>query len=174
LTTMDVILGLLNKRPYTGYEIKHSFQTLFSFFFDASYGTIYPTLSKMEKMGYITKQSVQQDNRPVKNVFSLTDKGRKQFKNFLDSPVEEDVFRSDFLVRLYFGDLLDPETVRSWIGKMLNDDKSGLRDLEDKKAQYWNLMNPTQQICLSIGIEQYRTRIGVLEEGLGKLGTIGN
>jgi DNA-binding PadR family transcriptional regulator len=173
VTAMDVILGLLHQRALTGYEVKHSFQTLFSFFFDASYGTIYPTLSKMEKMGYITKESVRQDNRPAKNVYTLTDKGREQFKDYLTSSLEDEVFRSDFLVRMYFGHHLESETVIGWIGKILTNDRAGLRDLEQKKKQYWDQMNPTQQICITMGIEQYRTKIRVLEEGLGKLQALG-
>jgi DNA-binding PadR family transcriptional regulator len=169
MTAMDVILGLLHKRPFSGYEIKHTFHTLFTLFFNASYGTIYPTLSKMEKLGYITKKTIPQDNRPVKNVFTLTDKGREQFKDYLQSPLEDEVYRSDFLVRLYFGEHLDPAAAIQWMEKMLKDDKSNLSVLEEKKTQYWELMNPTQQIGLSMGIEQLKTRIRVLKEGLGRL-----
>lgn len=168
---MDVILGLLHKRPLTGYEIKSTFQNLFVYFFDASFGTIYPALGKLEKLGYITKQSVPQDNRPMKNVYTLTDRGRNQFERYLESPVEKESYRSDFLTRLYFGEHAEPESTRRWMKSELANGVSGLRKLEEKKSRMWDAMTPTQQICLTMGIEQAKTRIKVLEEGLGKLET---
>ena len=56
MTSQDVILGILMKRSLSGYDIKHMFETIFSYFYNASFGTIYPTLSKMEKEGLITKE----------------------------------------------------------------------------------------------------------------------
>lgn len=169
MTAMDVILGLLHKRPFTGYEIRHTFQTLFAFFFDAGYGTIYPTLSKMEKLGYISKKAVPQENRPQKNVYSLTDKGREQFESYLESPLEKETYKSDFLVRLYFGELAGAASVRTWIGSQLGDARSRLEKLTAMKARSWERMSAAQQICLSMGIEQLCTSIRVLEEGLTKL-----
>ncbi|MDG0813175.1 hypothetical protein [Cohnella rhizosphaerae] len=54
-------------------------------------------------MGYIAKESVVQEARPNKNVYSLTAEGKTQFEHYLHSPVEKDSYRSDFLVRMFFG-----------------------------------------------------------------------
>jgi DNA-binding PadR family transcriptional regulator len=169
MTAMDVILGLLHNRPFTGYEIKQAFQHQFSYFFDASYGTIYPTLGKMEKLGYITKESIPQDNRPVKHVYSLTDKGREQFQDYLRSPPEDEAYRSDFLIRLVFGEFLETDAVIRLIENNLKACRSNLSELEDKKRRFCDQMNPTQLIVLSMGIETSKARLKVLEEGLVKI-----
>lgn len=68
-----VILGILNSGPHSGYEIKRQFEERFSFFFNASYGSIYPTLSKFEKEKLITKKTVKHEGKPNKNVYTITD-----------------------------------------------------------------------------------------------------
>lgn len=89
MNIQDVILGILSEKPHSGYEIKRHFEEYFSFFFDASYGTIYPTLSKMEKLNLITKESVRQEGKPDKNVFTITSAGLDQFHAYLQSPAEK-------------------------------------------------------------------------------------
>nr|AYQ72797.1 PadR family transcriptional regulator [Cohnella candidum] len=169
VTSMDVILGLLHQRPYTGYEIKHAFQHQFSYFFDASFGTIYPTLGKMEKLGYITKESIPQDNRPVKHLYSLTDEGRKQFREYLVSPLEPESFRCDFLVRLTFGEHLGTDALIRLVEENLNGSRAYLAELEGKWTKFCDRMSPSQEIAIRIGIESNKARVKVLEEGLAKL-----
>jgi len=49
MNTQSLILAVLNFGDATGYEIKkQSTEGAFSFFVDISYGTIYPTLAKLE------------------------------------------------------------------------------------------------------------------------------
>ena len=77
MNSQDVILGIIMYHSLSGYDIKHKLETIFSYFYNASYGTIYPTLSKMEKEGMITKESVIQEGRPNKNVYSITEEGQQ-------------------------------------------------------------------------------------------------
>lgn len=42
-----VILGLLSHEDLTGYEIKKRMDTTLKYFWGASYGSIYPTLSEL-------------------------------------------------------------------------------------------------------------------------------
>lgn len=169
LTSADVILGLLHQGSFSGYELKNYFVSLFSHFYDASFGTIYPTLKKLESTGMITKHSIEQENRPNKNVYSLTDKGREQFRRFLYSPVEEDTYRSDFMVRLYFGQYVGPETAFGWVERELAKERDELDRLLEDHKRWGQRMSPTQQICISVGIEHHRAKIHALQEGIGKL-----
>ena len=52
-----VLLGLLSHEPLTGYEIKKRMDTTLKLFWNASYGSIYPTLNGMERDGYVTKEA---------------------------------------------------------------------------------------------------------------------
>jgi DNA-binding PadR family transcriptional regulator len=169
LNSQDVILGLLLDGPKTGYEIKHLFESPLSFFFDASFGTIYPTLGKLEKAGYIVKESVVQDNRPNKNVYSITEAGRERFRQYLDSPPEKEAYKSDFMVRLFFGEHQERDTVVAWIRQAIEQTKTELRQLQEGKAVWKPEMSPSQLICLNLGLELNEVKIRVLEEGLAQL-----
>lgn len=43
----DVVLGILNGSDRTGYEINDILKTRLSYFYDGTYGMIYPTLRKL-------------------------------------------------------------------------------------------------------------------------------
>jgi DNA-binding PadR family transcriptional regulator len=168
LNTQDVILGLLQKRSFTGYEMKHYFETVFSFFFDASFGTIYPTLGKMEKLGYITKENILQENRPNKNVYTITPSGKEQFASYMSSPVEKVTVRSDFHMRMFFGEYAQGEAAVKWIEDTIAMNGKKLKELESMKTLSLesNTVFPTKFICLQMGIESIRAQINVLQEGL--------
>lgn len=51
--TRYVILGLLNEEPLSGYDIKKIIDIRMSFFWQESYGQIYPELSKLREEGLI-------------------------------------------------------------------------------------------------------------------------
>ncbi|MBB6674233.1 PadR family transcriptional regulator [Cohnella nanjingensis] len=169
MNSQDVILGLLHRRPLTGYEIKNSFEMPLSFFFDAGFGTIYPTLAKLESLGFITKESVEQDNRPNKNVYSLTDAGRARFKAYLDSPLERDLYRSDFMVRLFFAHYQDRETLIGWVRQEIATSEWERQMILDSLAEWEPQMTRSQSLCARIGIASMEAKTKALAEGLAAL-----
>jgi DNA-binding PadR family transcriptional regulator len=169
LTSQDVILGILMKKNLSGYDIKHMFESLFSYFFDASYGTIYPTLGKMEHNGLITKESVQQEGKPNKNVYTITEKGRLRFHQYLESDVQESVLRSDLMVRLFFGELADNALIVRWMEQMLLTTESKQTRLLADYENYKPHLSPTQDICINVGIRTNALQIELLTEGLERI-----
>ena len=99
----DVILGILNLSPRTGYEINDILKNQLSFFYDGTYGMIYPTLRKLESEGMIEKKQVIQNGKPNKNIYSITKDGKKKFRKYMNSDVVPESIKSDFLLRLYLG-----------------------------------------------------------------------
>lgn len=93
----EVILGILQKKSRLGYEINDILQNQISYFYDGAYGMIYPTLKKLEKEGKVEKQTIIQDDKPNKNVFSVTSKGKDELKEYLNSDDMNEVFKSEFL-----------------------------------------------------------------------------
>src|SRR4051794_2576933 len=115
MKAQDVILGMLMKGPLSGYDIKKQFESVFSYFFDASYGAIYPTLNKMEKQGYIDKHVQIQEGKPNKNLYAINEQGKEQFSQYLNSIIETDVIRSDFCMRMYFGEYASNDEILVWL-----------------------------------------------------------
>ncbi len=68
-----VILRLLAEKPRHGYEIIKELEDRFGGTYSPSPGTVYPTLSLLEDLGYARSQT-EEGNRKV---FEITDEGRK-------------------------------------------------------------------------------------------------
>ncbi|WP_256757984.1 PadR family transcriptional regulator [Cohnella sp. WQ 127256] len=166
MNSQDVILGMLMKKSSSGYEIKQSLEGLFNYFYQSSYGTIYPTLSRMEQEELITKENVQQEGKPNKNVYTITEFGRAKFNAYMLSPVENDSFKSDFLMRLFFGEYVGYDKVIAWLHEaqrafQMNLDR--LNDLFEHEKDYLPL---TKIICIQIGLKGYRANLEAIAEGL--------
>lgn len=85
----QIILGLLYKHSRTGYELNEVFKNIFSHFYDASFGMIYPTLRRLEKNGLVSKKMVVQSGRPNKINMPLL----KKVKRFLKTRLMRQLFR---------------------------------------------------------------------------------
>lgn len=113
---MDVkslCLGALTMGDATGYEIRKLFEEgPFGHFYDAGYGSIYPALGRLLADGLVSVTEEAQSGRPDKKVYALTPAGLGAFKETLASPPKPDRIRSEYMVRLFFADLMEPEDLR--------------------------------------------------------------
>lgn len=144
MNTQTLILAILNFEDASGYEIKkQSSEGAFSYFVDISYGSIYPTLAKLEADGLVIGRSESQSGRPDKKVFSITDKGREEFINTLSAPPAIDKFKSEFLLVAMCADLTSPEVITKAIDKRIGEMENlfavikGLRSDCDHPATQW-------------------------------------
>jgi DNA-binding PadR family transcriptional regulator len=169
LNSQDVILGILMQESTSGYNIKHKFETIFSYFYNASYGTIYPTLSKMEKEDLITKASIVQEGKPNKNVYTITEKGKESFHQYMYSEIQQNEMKSDFLVRLHFGELAEPSVVSHWLETGLSKAEEDLKRIKADEERCKPFMSPTQEICIEIGITNKENVLRILKDKLSKL-----
>lgn len=98
----DIVLGILSEKPSSDYEIKQKFSTIFSNFYNASFGSVYPILHNLEKQGKVTSKLLPQEGKSNKKVYYITNKGVEAFMEFLQSFVEQEKINWDFMVRLYY------------------------------------------------------------------------
>ncbi|MFK4305150.1 MULTISPECIES: PadR family transcriptional regulator [unclassified Paenibacillus] len=167
MNSQDVILGMLMKESLTGYEIKQLLEDVFSNFYSSSYGTIYPTLTRMEKEELITKEFVLQEGKPNKNVLNITAKGRDCFNAYLQAPLEGDsIKKSDFMMRLYFGEFVGYDKVIIWLKQVQEESQKKLDQLFEQYSLYKDEMHPAQIICIQIGIEEYKAKLTTIAQGL--------
>ncbi len=108
-----VLLGLLDGRPMSGYDIKKIVEVSIRDFWSESFGNIYPTLKKFVKDELAEKTVKKTAGRPDKIVYSITSAGRKELTDWLIEPYEQRQIRDEFLVKFLFGHLLPIEnTIR--------------------------------------------------------------
>jgi DNA-binding PadR family transcriptional regulator len=104
-----VLLGLLSHNPMTGYDVKKSVATRMSYFWDLSYGQIYPTLKELEKNNLITQKIEINEKGPNRKVYTINDTGIKELQTWLCKPAKKEVHRYEFLLKLIFGNQTTPE-----------------------------------------------------------------
>ena len=107
--TAVAVLGLLALRPRSGYEIKQTLDKTTRFFWNASYGQIYPELRRLADAGLVEGEAAPRGGR-ARTVYRLTKKGRRHFEQWLADPEFRVAIRDEGLLKLFFGDLLPGET----------------------------------------------------------------
>ena len=109
-------LGVLTLGDASGYEIKKAFEdSPVGDFMEASYGSIYPALTKLTEEGLVTCDERAQEGRPDKKVYSITVKGREVFLAAMSSVPSEDKYRSEFAFMMLFADDMSSEQISQLI-----------------------------------------------------------
>lgn len=137
MSVRSLCLAILSFGDATGYEIrKESTEGRFSYFDDASFGSIYPALARLEAEGMVTVREEPQAGKPARKVYSITEAGRTEFIHSLCEPQAPDTFKSPFLLIALNAAQLPPEVIR--------------RALERRKAQVLEelrLLTETEEEC---------------------------
>ena len=105
------ILGLLKERSMHGYQLSKRLTDSLGGLWRVSYGSLYPTLKRLERQGAVEQVFDSQEVGRRKNVYRITERGEALFRVLLeeagpDAAGEDNRFR----VRLAFFKYLSPET----------------------------------------------------------------
>ena len=148
------ILGLLNYGEMTGYEIMTAFRDSLQFFWTANTSQIYRELQTLKKNGFVVDRKVEQQSKPDKNIFSITENGREELKSWLH---EEKYGKQNMglLMKVFFaGELTSEENIERFrhIKAECDAYSEGLAsadlavehykqviESEPDKASYWNM-----------------------------------
>jgi len=104
------ILGFLNYKPFSGYDLKKIFDTSVRHFWNADQSQIYRTLARLSEQGLTEVEVVEQVDRPDRKVYHITSKGREELRAWLGGPFPNQEPRSGPLVQVFFsGQLTDEE-----------------------------------------------------------------
>jgi len=162
---MDVktlCLGALDLGDATGYEIKKMFETgIFSHFHEASFGSIYPALTRLTDEGLLTCKSQQQGGRPDKKIYSITAEGRRELGQAIERPVSGDRFKSEFLFVMLFADMLSPERVTNLLENRIRDVRG---ELDELQAEQNSCVNPGQEFVRRYGEAVMRASLTFINE----------
>jgi len=128
------ILGLLKERPMHGYQLNRELSEQLGGLWRVSYGSLYPSLRRLERQGAITSEPGTGARR--KTVYAITPEGERLFLELLEeTPQENQTEDARFRVRLAFFRYLPPETRvrllerrRQALETRLADVKAHLRD----------------------------------------------
>lgn len=154
-------LGLLTLRDASGYEIKKSFESELAPIYEASFGSIYPALSRLTAEGLVTCTAQAQEKRPDKKVYRITPAGRLAFLDALSERPDRDRVRSDFLVTLLFADLLPARHLSSLIDERLAEHRRLVRQL---RAALTPQLSPGRRFVLGHALTMFEATIQYIED----------
>jgi PadR family transcriptional regulator, regulatory protein AphA len=108
MTIEYAILGFLSWRPLSGYDLKKLFADSGTFYWSGNNNQIYRTLVQVHREGLVSLEVQRQESYPDRKVYSLTDKGRAQLRDWVLSAPEPPQLRKSFLIQLAWADQLGP------------------------------------------------------------------
>lgn len=102
------VLGLLTERPLHGYELRKQLSQRLGLFWSVSFGSLYPTLTRLERRGDVEKVASADTASRRKQAYRITPQGEQRFMELLEEgpkAAEDDKFR----LRVAFFRHLGPE-----------------------------------------------------------------
>ncbi|MHB8065424.1 MAG: PadR family transcriptional regulator [Ruminiclostridium sp.] len=130
------LLGVLSLKSGSGYDIKKFCDKSISYFWNENFGHIYPVLAQLEKDELIFLKESNRDDR--KKVYSISDKGLKEFTDWLLLPVEYQPARSELLLKLSFANYIPSEKTIEMLQEVKQRKKLELKEYLTLEASYEN------------------------------------
>ena len=166
----NALLGLLNHRPMTGYDLKKMLDHPMGFFWAAQMSQIYRELNKLEKKVLVKSEIIPQEKRPDRKVYHLTKEGKENFLKWLNKFPDQlsQTSRSQFLMRIFFSSKIKLDEFAFEINrykKEMEEESSYLNKVEqwikdygrEKKFKedvfYWSLIVKKEYKSVAAGIE---------------------
>jgi DNA-binding PadR family transcriptional regulator len=153
--TEYILLGFLMEQNMTGYEMKQHMSISTSYFVDASFGSIYPSLKRLEQKGLVEFREITESGK-AKKVYSIKDRGREELKKWLVTPlISSKVDISSVLAKIFFFRFLPQEQAVTLIKQGIQDLEASRQDLLNLKAKVAQYADPFELCTLDFGLDNY-------------------
>ena len=102
MTVRHAILALLAQRPRHGYDLRAAFAAVAGGEenWDVKPAQVYTTLTRLEKSGLVTEQSVEQDAGPEKRIYAITSAGQTTLQDWFAEGTPPEHQRDPFFLKL--------------------------------------------------------------------------
>ena len=111
------ILGLLSWQSATGYELKKVFEESSIMYWSGNNNQIYKALLQLQEEELVVSEVVHQNSSPSKKIYTITQTGLEELKEWVLSSPEAPEFKKPFLVQLAWSDLLSDEELNELLSK---------------------------------------------------------
>ena len=136
-TLRYAILGLLNRKAMTGYDLSKEFQTSLAEFWHAKHSQIYPELKALAEDGLITFQTEITGTVLEKKVYSITEAGKTEFLQWEQSKSKiKRLPKDEFKLRLFFSDSLPKQAQIQLLTDQLQQHEQWLQRLHGDLSKF--------------------------------------
>ncbi len=129
------LLGLINYKPLTGYDLKATFNGSINFFWNASLPQIYRTLHQMETSGWVLSNIEQQKGKPNRKIYTITDKGKEELRKWLGEHSAIEQNKSELMIKVFFGNQMNHQDLVNQIRERREQAKKELQQYENVLTQ---------------------------------------
>lgn len=137
-----LILAQLMQGPKHGYEIKKNIVFVMNNKKIINNNSLYPKLRRFEEQGMVSKTMEEQEGRPNRHVYAITEKGRKDFYDKINCFTPEMIEVDDeWSIRLAYYNLLNEQT--------------RTRLFEYRMQMIQDRMSRLEKLSLSVGDSKY-------------------
>ncbi|MEN8194752.1 MAG: PadR family transcriptional regulator [Bacteroidota bacterium] len=158
----NIILGFLQTKKLTAYDIKKAMEQSISYFYSNSFGSINPALKKLEKQQYVVCKEVIENSR-VKKYYKITKAGREVYSNWIKEPISIGRIKEESLVRLFFMGDNDNDSRNKIIFDYINSMIETQKTLKQLKEHFSQIEVPEESLekvkfqlaTLDFGIDYY-------------------
>ena len=183
----NALLGLLDHRPMTGYDLKKMLDHPMGFFWAAQMSQIYRELNTLEEKRLVKSEVEPQEKRPDRKVYQVTKEGHEAFLRWLNKFPDRlsELYRSRFLMRIFFSSKIKLDELAFEIKRYkkeieeqlgyLNKVEQWIKDYSREKkfkedAFYWNLIIKKGYMNVATGIEWVDECLQLIEQKKRKKG----
>lgn len=156
----NAVLAALLEGEASGYDLAKGFDASVANFWMATPQQLYRELDRMESEGLIQARLVQQERRPNKRVFSLTEAGRGALRAFTAEPSKPTAMRDELMVKVYAVDEGDDEAVRSAITERLGRARDKLAHYDRIRARLLDGRTEDEYLAGTERVGPYLTLMG--------------
>ncbi len=129
MSLRDAVLAALVDGELSGYDLSKAFDATVANFWTATPQQLYRELDRMDRDDVIAARLVEQDGRPNKKLFSLTDKGREALRLVSHKRSKLPAIRDEHLVAVHALEAVDLEPMTAAI-------RERMQLSRDKLARY--------------------------------------
>ena len=129
------MLGLLNQKPSSGYDLKRIIAESDLFFWSGNNNQIYKILLELQQEQLVTCVVETQPSLPARKVFSITDKGRAALRRSLLGAPEAPEIHKSFLIQLACADDLTDDELLGLLRQYQAEMENGLNLARGQKER---------------------------------------
>jgi DNA-binding PadR family transcriptional regulator len=105
------VLGVLARRPRSGYEIAAAMREPVAYFWTAPHSQLYPTLAQLESAGLVEHDSTPGPGPRARKTYRITARGRRSLAEWAVSPPPPRPGRDELVLRAYCAWVAEPDAV---------------------------------------------------------------